>query len=93
MKRITISLPEDLADILVYDAHRLHRSVSDVAREAIANHLGASETSEPRVLPFVGLFASEGKGDFDSSTVDEYLAKHWPKHLEEEMGLEPPAER
>ncbi len=93
MKRITISLPEGLASILADDAHRSRRSVSDVAREAIAIHLGVSEKSEPRILPFVGLFASGGKDDFDSSKVDEYLAEHWPKFLEEEMGEEAPVER
>jgi hypothetical protein len=85
MKRITISLPEDIAELLADDARRKHRSVSELAREAIAIHLGVSEACEPRILPFVGLFASGGKGDFDSSTADEYLAKHWPKYLADEM--------
>ncbi len=93
MKRITISLPEELSELLADDARRQRRSVSDVAREAIAEHLGVSETWEPRVLPFVGLFASGGKQDFDSSKVDEYLAEHWPKFLEQEMGREAPGER
>lgn len=93
MKRITISLPEDIAEMLADDAHRRRRSVSDVAREAIAEHLGVSENCEPRVLPFVGLFAGEGKGDFDSGTIDEYLAEHWPKILEEEAGGEAPERR
>jgi predicted transcriptional regulator len=42
MKRTTISLPDDLARALEREAHRRHASTSEVARAALAQHLGMS---------------------------------------------------
>lgn len=75
MKRITISLPEELSYMLADDARRSHRSVSDVAREAIAEHLGVGEECEPRVIPFAGLGQS-GQGDI-AENFDAYLRASW----------------
>jgi metal-responsive CopG/Arc/MetJ family transcriptional regulator len=39
MKRITISLPDDLAEALGREARRRHESVSAVVRQALRAHL------------------------------------------------------
>ena len=54
MKRTTISLPDDLAQALNREAQRQRVAVSEVARVALANHLGLSG-SAPRELRFAAL--------------------------------------
>ena len=50
MKRTTISLPDELLTAITRDADRRRVSVSQVAREAFAAHLGLSDAG-PRPLP------------------------------------------
>jgi metal-responsive CopG/Arc/MetJ family transcriptional regulator len=54
MKRTTISLPDELAVALDRAAQRQHASVSEVARVALAQHLGLNG-DQPRELPFAAL--------------------------------------
>jgi Arc/MetJ-type ribon-helix-helix transcriptional regulator len=83
MKRITISLPDSLAMILLDEARRRRRSVSELAREAIAGHLDADET-KPRHIPFAGIGASK-EGDI-ASRADDYLAATWARAIEADRG-------
>ena len=53
MTRTTVSLPDDLATLLVREARRRETSVSDVVRGAVEAYLGAS--GERRELPFAAL--------------------------------------
>jgi len=53
MKRTTISLPDDLAQALDREARRRHASASEIARTALAQHLGLGDS--PRELPFAAL--------------------------------------
>lgn len=62
MRRITISLPQDLAAALEREARRRRVSVSQVAREAIEARLGWDEEG-PRDIPFIGIAESEGPGN------------------------------
>ena len=71
MKRITISLPEDLAELLANDAHRKHQTISEAVRAAIAEHLGCGPDAARRSIPFAGLGRS-GRKDI-SENFDEYL--------------------
>lgn len=54
MKRITISLPDDLAQALNREAQRRHASASEVTRTALARHLGLVQ-HQPRELAFADL--------------------------------------
>jgi Arc/MetJ-type ribon-helix-helix transcriptional regulator len=81
MKRITISLPDDLAELLADDARRLHQTVSEVVRAAVAEHLGCGPDSARRVIPFAGLGRS-GRGDI-SDNFDEYLDEAMRARLSE----------
>ncbi|HYM44758.1 MAG TPA: CopG family transcriptional regulator [Solirubrobacteraceae bacterium] len=54
MKRTTVSLPDDLAQALDRESRRRHASVSEVTREALAQHLGLA-SGGPRELPFAAL--------------------------------------
>lgn len=48
---------DELASALAREARRRNRSVSEIAREALASHLGLV-ADEPRELPFASLGAS-----------------------------------
>lgn len=74
MKRTTISLPDDLAQALHRAAERRHASASEVAREALQEHLGL-RADRPRELPFVAL----GRSGHDSTARDleQLLEQEW----------------
>jgi len=73
MTRITISLPEELANAVAREASRRRTSVSQVAREALEARLGRGDT--PRVLPFVAI----GRSGHHTTArdIDEILAEEW----------------
>lgn len=73
MKRTTISLPDDLAAAAEREARRRRTSVADVARVALAEHLGFSGRS--RQLPFAAI-ADSGHTD-TAANFEEILAREW----------------
>lgn len=76
MKRITISLPDDLAAELEREAHRERKSVSEIVRKAIESRKRLLPIVDgKRVVPFAGLGRS-GRTDL-SERVDEILAEDW----------------
>jgi Arc/MetJ-type ribon-helix-helix transcriptional regulator len=79
MKRTTISLPDEVARLAEREARRRGVSLSEVVREALAEHLGIRKGGK-RPLPFARLGRSEYT---DTSTrVDEVLAERWVADIE-----------
>jgi len=74
MKRITISLPDELATVLQREARRRRVSVSEVVRKALGSHFGLVD-DRPRHLPFVGIGRS-GQPDI-AERIEEILAEEW----------------
>jgi Arc/MetJ-type ribon-helix-helix transcriptional regulator len=74
MKRTTISLPEELATAVEREARRRRVSVSEIARRALAAHLGM-DGSKRRRLPFAAL-GSSGQPDV-AERIEEILAEEW----------------
>jgi Arc/MetJ-type ribon-helix-helix transcriptional regulator len=74
MKRTTISMPDDLAGLVFREAQRRHVSISELAREALRDHLGAKQ-GEPRALPFAGIGASGRR--HTARDAEEILAREW----------------
>jgi Arc/MetJ-type ribon-helix-helix transcriptional regulator len=73
MKRTTITLPNDLALELAREARRRDTSVSDVVRQAIAEHL--QPTRATRRLGFVAIGRSgKRRTARDAETI---LAREW----------------
>ena len=67
-------MPDDLAAAVAREADRRRLSVSEIAREALASHLGLSGDS-PRELPFAALGASEHRTtarDFEEALDEEW---------------------
>ena len=73
MKRTTISMPDDLALAVEREARRRATSVSVVAREALAAHLGMAGTAKP--IPFANLGRSGTRQT--ARRLDELIAEEW----------------
>ena len=73
MKRTTISIPDDLALAAEREARRRRTSVSEVAREALAAHLGLGGQKGP--LPFADLGRSGAR--HTAREMEELMAREW----------------
>lgn len=73
MKRTTISIPEQLALAVQREARRRSTSVSEIAREALAAHLGLA--GERRPLPFADLGRSGTR--HTARQMEELMAGEW----------------
>jgi len=74
MKRTTVSLPDELAQLLKREAQRRGASISGLVREALAAHLSSGDM-QPRRLPFAALGAS---GEHHTARdLEEILAAEW----------------
>jgi hypothetical protein len=77
MKRITISLPDDLAAALERESERERTSVSAIARKAIEAKLRPLPIVDgKRVIPFIGIGRSDGEGP-TAAEMEDYLRKEW----------------
>ena len=80
MKRTTISLSDEVATALAREARRRGVSASEIAREALADHLGMNGTAKPREIPFAGLFHSGGEENLGAN-VEEIIKREWTDDL------------
>jgi predicted transcriptional regulator len=72
MRRATISLPEDLAHDVEREAQRRRVSVSEVARNALREHLDRQAVGG---LPFIGIGRSGTRET--ARRAEEILAREW----------------
>ena len=74
MKRITISVPEELAEAVEREARRRRVAVSEIVRQSLWARLCARQDGRP-TLGFAGLGRS---GSTDTARrAEEILAKEW----------------
>jgi hypothetical protein len=71
MKRTTIMLPDDLAQLVDRERRRRDVSAATVIREAVEAYLAPAS----RPLPFIGIANSGGGGEFTAATMEEWLAR------------------
>jgi predicted transcriptional regulator len=76
MKRITITLPDDLAAAVARTADRRRVSVSQVTREALADYLGLAEKGS-RALRFAALGSSSHRST--SRDLEDILSAEWDR--------------
>lgn len=74
MKRVTTSLPEEMAQALVREARRRNVSASAIARDALARHLGMTG-DEPRELPFAAVGRSGQRNT--AREMERLTAREW----------------
>jgi Arc/MetJ-type ribon-helix-helix transcriptional regulator len=79
MKRTTISLPDDVSAALEREAHRQRRSRSDIAREALRQHLRV-EAGGRRELPFAAVGHSENARP--AVDLEDELRETWADDIE-----------
>ncbi len=74
MKRTTIMIPEDLANLLELERRRSNRSTARIVREALASYLRA-DGMEPKRLPFAAL----GRSGYRhiAREAEEILPREW----------------
>lgn len=79
MKRTTIALPDDLADLIEHEARRRGLSVSELirqfAREALMGTAGS-----PRKIPWAGII--DDPEMVRGAQVEEELDRSWPDELD-----------
>lgn len=83
MKRTTITLPDDLAELVDSEARRRQTSVSEVIRAYIVQGMTGS-AEKPRKIPFAGLFNDPEMTPADR--LDEVLAKGWADDIDRDRG-------
>jgi len=83
MKRATITLPDDLADLVDSEARRRQTSVSEVIRGFITVGLAGSP-EKPREIPWAGLFNDPGM--IPAERLDEALAERWADDIDRDRG-------
>ncbi len=72
MKRITVSMPDELSRLLEREAERRSTSVSQIVRVSLTQMLGGEEE---RTIPWAGLVC-EPEMTYGSE-IDEALEKDW----------------
>ncbi len=79
MKRATINLPDDLADLVDREARRRQTSFSEVVRLFIVQGLSGSK-EKPREIPWAGLFHDPDM--IPAERLDEALAARWADDID-----------
>ena len=79
MRRTTITLSDDLAELVAREAQRRRTSVSEVVRTLLAEALGGSD-ERPREIPWAGLFSDSEMPA--AERVDEALAERWADDID-----------
>jgi hypothetical protein len=79
MKRATITLPDDLAELVDREAVRRQTSFSEVVRQFIVQGFSGSG-EKPREIPWAGMVNHPEMAP--AERMDEELAKHWADDLD-----------
>lgn len=74
MKRTTVMLPDDLANLLELEGRRSNRSTAQIVRQALASYL-RGEIVQPKRLPFVALGRSGLRKT--ATEAEDILAREW----------------
>lgn len=91
MKRITVSLPTQLGNLLDIERRQRDTSASAMVREALEAYLRVPRGKAKR-LPFIGI--GDSGGGEDASRIDEFLKERWADDIyADSFGLDPPGRR
>ena len=76
MKRITISLPDEIGVTVEREARRRGCSVSSVMRKAVVTYLKIPEEGQVRDIPFANLGRSTNNTG-TARNMEELMAREW----------------
>jgi len=82
MRRITITLPDEVADLLREEAQRRRTSMSAVARELLTEGLVESE-ARPREIPWAGII--DAPEIPPARVLEEVLEREWPDAMDRDL--------
>jgi predicted transcriptional regulator len=80
MKRLTISLPDDLAEALHEESERRNVPESTIVEEALSRYVGP-RTKNSDMSALIGFVNSGGVGPF-ARELDSFLEQSWLDHTE-----------
>ena len=83
MKRATISLPDDLAELVDSEARRRQTSFSEVVRLFLVQGLVGSP-EKPRKIPWAGMV--DDPSMVPAERMEEYLTEHWANDIDRDRG-------
>jgi Arc/MetJ-type ribon-helix-helix transcriptional regulator len=86
MKRTTIMLPDELAQLVDRERRRRDVSAAAVIREAVAAYFAPS--TEPKNNSIIGIGHSGG-GEAIAANMEELLDREWADWIEWDSGLQP----
>lgn len=79
MRRTTVTIPDDVAEILAREARRRDTSVSALVREFIEEGLDLTQ-DRPRAIPWAGLF--DDAEMVPARHLDDELKRHWADDID-----------
>lgn len=83
MRRTTVTLPDEIADLLDSEARRRRTTVSEVVRQLIVQ--GFSNAQErPRPIPWAGLFHDPAM--IPGEQLDRELQEKWADEIDRDRG-------
>ena len=83
MKRTTITLSDELAELVEREAHRQHASVSEVIRRLLSQAFMGTE-ERPRQIPWAGIVNDPSL--VHGENIDEELEREWGDDLDRDRG-------
>jgi hypothetical protein len=83
MKRTTINLPDEVAELVNLEAQRRHTSVSEVVRQLVLKGLSGSP-EKPRRIPWAGLYSDPDT--LSAERLDEALSERWADDIDRDRG-------
>jgi hypothetical protein len=83
MKRTTITLTDELAELLAREAERRRMTVSELMRNLITESLLGSQ-EKPRDIPWAGLVDEPAM--VRAENIDEVLSKTWADDINRNRG-------
>jgi hypothetical protein len=86
MKRTTIMLPDELAQLVDRERRRRDISAAAVIREAVEAYL--MPPAAPKTYSFIGI-ARSGGGEPTAANMEEWLERVWADEIERDSGLKP----
>jgi Arc/MetJ-type ribon-helix-helix transcriptional regulator len=83
MKRTTINLPDEVAELVNLEARRRHTSFSEVVRQLVLKSLSAP-SERPREIPWAGLYSDPDT--LPAERLDEALSERWADDIDRDRG-------
>jgi hypothetical protein len=83
MRRTTVTLPDEIAEMLDSEARRRRTTISEVVRQLVVQGFSGSP-EKPRPIPWAGLFHDPGM--IPAEHLDQILQESWADDIDRDRG-------